>query len=54
MPTDDKGYPLISYTTERGTRRLTYEEKLAYDEETARIAAGGTVDLSGIDWSLFP
>lgn len=52
MPTDDKGYPLISYTTERGIKCLTYAEKQKAREEEERIWAGGDVDLSGkIDWS---
>ena len=29
---------------------LTYEEKLAYDEETARISAGGYVTDIGLTW----
>lgn len=54
MPYDDKGYPIISYEDERGTGHLTYEEKEKAREEERRISAGGTVDLSDIDWSLFP
>lgn len=51
MPTDDKGYPVNSYEDEYGDGHLTYAEKLAYDEETARIAAGGQPDYGDFDWS---
>lgn len=44
MPRDEHRAPLISYTDEYGTHIMTYAEKLAYDEETARIAAGGQPD----------
>ena len=44
MPTDEHGAPLISFYTETGTHRLTYEEDLAYRRETERIFQGGDVD----------
>ena len=44
MPTDDKGYPLISYYRETGAYIMTYAEKQKAREEERRISAGGQPD----------
>ena len=53
MPTDEHGAPVVSFYTETGTYRATYEEDLAYRLETERIFQGGHVDygLTDEEWA---
>ena len=53
VPTDEHGYPIVSYYDENGTQCATYEEKQAARRETERIAQGGRVvdNLTDEEWA---
>ena len=54
MPYDDKGYPILSYTTETGQPELSYAEKQKAREAERRISAGEYNPRIDITWDDLP